>query len=339
MSETRGYQSSFNTPLERSREVLRRCASQHDPDEVVIAVSGGTDSVVAADVMCRLGPEYGLEPTRLVHINTGSSLPQTELVARIIADIHDLEFVKQGYRNQRNALGPRVISDGWPAAYGGHPSGLGHGREWANRKDKPMDAVYASLDGLQVWVSGARKLESKKRKGSVPDSGIQQDKPRRIWCAVIGGWTTAEKRRYIKKRGLPVSESYLLLGFSGECTACSFDGQGLLTGINLLCPELSYCLKRTAVWLYQRAKRGDVDIEPKQLCWGWEPGDSDMQELEDESEVETAQEYVGCDPESCGGEVDTDWIIELPSPQLVTRDDVLEWWGSDSTPNRFPIAV
>lgn len=328
-------QASFTDPMDRSREVLRRLARQYDPDECVIASSGGTDSILAADVMCRLAPEYGIEPTKLVHINTGACIPQTELAAQIVAEMHDLEFVKQGYRNQRNALGPRVLSDGWPAAYGGHPSGLGHGREWANRKDKPMDAVYVEIDGIQVWVSGARKLESKKRQGSVPDSGIEKDKPRRVWCAVIGGWTDAEKRRYIRERGLPVSESYLLLGFSGKCVACSFDGQGLLTGIDLLCPELAYCIRRLAVWLYQRAKTDRVDIDPKQLCWGWEPGKNNVQDFD--GDPDTAQEMVGCDPESCGGNADIGWVRDLPANQLVTRDDVTEWWASGTVPERFPV--
>jgi len=333
MSHSDTEQQSFTTPEQRSREVLRRVADIYDPDEIVLAVSGGTDSVVAADVMAQLGPEFGLNPTKVAHINTGTAIPQTELAARIVADMHGLEFIKQGYRNQRNSVAWRVLEQGWPGGYGGHPTQLGHGREWANRKNKPMDGVYADIDGFQMWVSGARKLESGKRQGNVPDSGFEEDKPRRVWVQVIGGWTESEKQRYIRKRGLPVSESYLLLGFSGECTACSFDNRGLLTGIDLLCPELAYTIRTVALWLYQRAKRGDVDIEPKQLCWGWEPN-KPMQIETDES---TAQEMVGCDPESCGSDMDDDWITDLPANQLVTRDDVLAWWESSDLPTRFPI--
>jgi 3'-phosphoadenosine 5'-phosphosulfate sulfotransferase (PAPS reductase)/FAD synthetase len=333
MSRTNTEQQSFTTPIERSKEVLRRVSQIYDPNHIILAVSGGTDSVVAADVMARLGPEFDLTPTAVAHINTGASIPQTELAARIIADIHDLQFIKQGYRNQRNSIGWRVLEQGWPAAYGGHPTELGHGREWANRKNKPMDAVYMMFDGFEMWVSGARKLESGKRQGNVPDSGFEEDKPRRVWVQVIGGWTEAEKQRYIKQRGLPVSESYLLLGFSGECTACSFDNQGLLTGIDLLAPELSHAIRTVALWLYQRVKRGDVDLEPKRLCWGWEP-DQPMEIDKDES---TAQEMVGCDPESCGSDIDDGWIKELPANQLVSREDVLEWWDTGDLPTRFPV--
>jgi 3'-phosphoadenosine 5'-phosphosulfate sulfotransferase (PAPS reductase)/FAD synthetase len=332
MSDAKTRQTSFTSPMERSREVLRRCARNWEPDHVIIAVSGGTDSVVAADVMSRLGAEYGLAPDAIAHINTGASVPQTELVARSIADMHDLEFIKEGYRNPQDALAERVLNNGWPGGYAGSPMHGGHGLEWGNRKHKPMEEVYMAFDGLELWISGARKLESKQRKGNLPDSGIEKDKPRRVWLSVIGGWTSTEKRDYIKQRGLPVSETYLFLGYSGECVACSFDNEGLLTGIDLLCPELAYALRSLAVWLYQRAKRGDVDIDPKQLCWGWQPNEP----MEVDHESDTSQEMVGCDPESCGGDGDTEWIRELPANQTVTRQDVLRWWNDGDLPTRFP---
>lgn len=350
MSST--VQTSFNTKEERAKGVLRRAAQQYDFDHVILAVSGGTDSVVAADVTCRYGPEFGIEPDAVTFIDTGAGVPQTELVARTIAEIHDLEFIKHGYRNRRESLAVRVVNNGWPGEYPGSPATGGHGLEWANRKSKPMEGVYMLFDGLELWVSGARKLESKKRSGNVPDSGIEKDKPRRVWASVIGGWSSHEKREYIREHGLPVSESYLFLGFSGECTACAFDSMGLLTSLDLLCPELSYCIRSLTVWLYQRTQRscavcetigtneddecercGRLEIAPKRLCWGWLP-EGDMDHAHD---LDTAQEMVGCDPESCGGEVNTKWIQDLPDEQLVTRKDVLQWWDGHELPERFPI--
>lgn len=337
MSDTATVQSSFTDPIERSREVVERCAKEYDPDYITLAVSGGTDSVVAADVFARIGPEYGLEPDSVTHINTGTSIPQSELTARIIADIHDLEFKKQGYRNPQDSIAARILENGWPGAYGGSPVAGGHGLEWANRKDKPMNQVYVDIAGMQVWVSGARKLESKKRSGNVPDSGIEQDKPRRAWCSVIGGWTSEEKKEYIRKRGLPVSEAYLTLGFSGECTACAFDERGLLTNIDLLCPELSYAIRSLALWVYQRVKRGDVDLAPKRLCWGWEPDESLPDGNQQSLSGDTAQAMVGCDEDSCSTRENPSWVLQLPEEQLVDRDDVLSYWDTSELPQRFPV--
>lgn len=334
-------QMSFTTPLERSREVIARCARNHEAEHITLAVSGGTDSVLAAYVFGLLGPEYGLVPDSVTHINTGTGIPQSRLTARIIAEILDLEWIEQGYRNEQDALAVRVLDHGWPAAFSGSPWAGGHGLEWANRKDKPMDEVYVLIDGQQIWISGARKLESKKRQGNVPDSGVQRDKPRRVWCSPIAGWTAAEKRTYIEKWGLPVSEAYIFLGFSGECTACAFDERGLLTNIDLLSPELGYALRTLAVWLYQRVRRGDVELDPKRLCWGWEPGEDDVpdegqQQLSDE-EQPTARAMVGCDEESCATRESPMWVVNLPDEQIVDRADVLTWWsdGIEAVAERF----
>lgn len=366
-------QSAFNTPIERTHEILERLSNQYTGGETIImAVSGGTDSTVSADVFARYGPEYGFEPDAITHINTGGGIPQSKLTARILADQHGLEFIEYGYRNERDSLAHRVLEHGWSGGYGGSPVTGGHGLEWANRKHKPMDAVYMLFDGQEIWVSGVRKLESEKRSGNVQDSGIERDKPRRTWVAPIMGWTTAEKIEYLMERGLPVSEAYLVLGFSGECTACSFDDAGLLTDLELLCPELAHALKTLAVWVGMRAVRGDINLEAKRLCWGWEPEtessnkdvdklaqsdfasranvgsrgvnieDATEKDLEEThaqilSENPTAMDMVGCSAESCAEREIPDWVTELPSEQIIDRSDVKTVWngGFDQVSQRF----
>jgi len=346
MATAMSKQSSFKKPIERTKEVLERASRLVDVDSVTIALSGGTDSTVAADVVARYGPEYGIEPDRVVWINTGAYIPQSRLVAQTIAEMHEIEFVEQGYRNEQDAIAVRVLNNGWPGDYGGSPVTGGHGLEWANRKHKPMDEVYVNINGVQLWISGARKLESKKRQGNVPDSGIGKDKPRRYWASPIGGWTSEEKQDYIKERGLPVSEAYLFLGFSGECIACAHDNSGLLTDVELLCPEIAHALRTLAVWLYQRVKRGEVDLAPKRLCWGWDVDESEVdpeqQSLADVGvSVETAeveQSMVGCSDENCKTmDEKPTWMLDLPDKQIVTRSDVVEYWDSGQTPERFPI--
>lgn len=195
-----------------------------------------------------------------------------------------------------------------------------------------MNAVYMMFEGLEIWVSGARRLESKQRSGNVPDSGIEQDRPRRIWLSPISGWTSSEKQQYIKERGLPVSEAYLILGFSGECTACAFDETGLLTNIDILSPELAHSLRTLAVWLYMRVKRGDTDIKPKRLCWGWEPEDDNIDDPDQSTltESDTTQAMVGCDEDSCSTRESPDWILDLPDWQIVDRVDVKRHWDGQT---------
>lgn len=364
-----GKQTAFTSPIDRTREILERAERQLDDHNVVnLAVSGGTDSIVAADVMCRIGPEYGFTPDAVTHINTGASVPQSRLAAKIIAAKYDLEFIEQGPRNQRNALAVRVLRNGWPGAFTGRVTDLGHSREWGNRKNKPMDEVYMRWDGHEVWVSGARKLESKRRSGTVADGAIDSDKPRRTWIQPIVGWTSAEKRDYVKEHFLPVSQAYLIMGFSAECVACSFDDTGLLTDLDLLAPELAHAIRSLAVWLGMLAVRGDVDVDAKQLCWGWEPGDNTTRE-DIERNLETPTEYryfevddgrdgglkvrpsegvmlptevktqelVGCTAGSCSKRNAPNWIADLPPEQIVDREDTLTAWNGafDDVAARF----
>lgn len=326
-------QTSFTSPVDRTREVLERAQHQiTDHDVVVLAVSGGTDSIVAADLMCRIGPEYGFNPSTIVHVNTGASVPQSRLAARIIADKWGLDFMVQGYRNIEGSLAYRVLENGWAGGYAGSPMTGGHGLEWANRKDKPMNAAYMEWDGQEVWVSGVRKLESKRRSGNVADGAIERDKPRRTWLSPIVGWTSAEKQDYIERHNLPVSQAYLILGFSAECVACSFDDAGLLTDLELLAPELAHAIRSLAVWLYMRVRRGDVELDPKRLCWGWEPDSDQLPERESQT-----QELIGCNAGSCSTRNAPEWITELPREQIVSREDVKAVWGGgfDGVVERF----
>jgi len=208
-------QQTFSSPATRSKEVLSRAAEQYgDADHVVLAVSGGTDSIVAADVVARYGPEYGLEPDYVFHARTGTGVPQSRTVAKVLAEMHGLEYIERGPRRDKDTLAYRIIGNGWPGEYTGSFATGGHAIEWANRKDKPMDVLYSDLDGMQMWISGSRDLESDRRSGNIADSAIevQERRSRRAWVSPIHGWTTSEKVDYLTEHGLPVSEAYLVLG-------------------------------------------------------------------------------------------------------------------------------
>lgn len=329
-------QQTFSSPDSRSREVLSRASDQYgDVDHVVLAVSGGTDSIVAADIVARYGPEYGIEPDAVFHANTGTGVPQSRLTAKLLAEIHDLEYIERGPRRKEDTLAHRILENGWPGEYTGSFATGGHAIEWANRKDKPMDALYSDLDGMQMWISGGRVNESARRSVNIADSAIEvkERRNRRVWVSPIHGWTTNEKVEYLRKHGLPVSEAYLVLGFSGECTACSFDDAGLLDDLDLLSPELAHTIRSLTLWLYMRARRGDVDIPPKKLRWGWtleddEKGDGLNETLGDSDRAET-MDQLGCSATSCADHNIPEWIRDLPQWQIVDRADVLEVWDGN----------
>jgi hypothetical protein len=249
--------------------------------------------------------------------------------------MHDLEYSEVGPRNPQDALAPRVLANGWPGGYSGAPWTGGHALEFVNRKGKPMDKMYADLDGEQVWISGARIAESDARAANIPDTGVHSDKRRRTWVSPIAGWQDHEKIQYIRENALPVTEAYLALGFSGECVACAYDDVGVLNDVDLLCPELGYALRSLAVWLYQRARRGDVDLDPKQLCWGWDPGGGPNTDISDRDGTRT---MIGCSDGSCQTRSSAGWVLDLPEWQRISRTDVLKFWDSGKTPaQRFDL--
>jgi 3'-phosphoadenosine 5'-phosphosulfate sulfotransferase (PAPS reductase)/FAD synthetase len=313
-------QSTFKPPEEKAREVLER-AARHDHDHVLLAVSGGTDSVLAAHLAATLGPEYGIEPSAVVHANTGAGIPQTRLVAQLLAWRYEIPF----FEGNNRTLADRVFKHGWPA----HTS-EGHFFERVERKSDVFDAVVSGLSGTQLWVSGARSSESKKRSMNVPDSGIEVStrSSKQVWVSPISGFTSGEKVELFLREQLPVSEAYLFLGMSGECVACAYDDAGILAELELLAPNLAYVIRQITALLpvLHSLEATATEISAKQLCWGWDPDDSE--ELPDREQLslegdEPASDPIGCSSTSCGDRDVPAWIRELSEERIIDYSDVL----------------
>lgn len=349
MSDTT-IQSTFATPIDRTKEVLRRLADQHgDADHIVLSTSGGTDSLVAADVMARYGPDFGFDPGPVFHANTGTGVPQTLLAAQVFAAVHGLAYIEGTPYRDKDTVAAQVLENGWPGAYPGTFSTGGHAVMWATRKDRPMDGLYSNLPGKQIWVSGGRLQESDRRSATVADNAIdrKERRNRRVWVQPIHSWSDEEKRDYLRRSNLPVSEAYLVMGHSGECNACSFDDTGLLDDLDLLAPELAQAIRTLTVWLYQRVRRGDVDIAPKRLRWGWTPETDDADDVDDNQDTlfdppdadarADDMEIVGCSSGSCETRNIPDWIRDLDSDRIIDRADVLDAWNgnADAVVDRF----
>jgi len=151
------------------------------------------------------------------------------------------------------------------------------------------------------------------------------------------GILDGEKQDLITEIGLPVSQSYEWLGISGECVACAYDDMQIIGDLNLIAPHLAYAIKSLTVWLYNRARAGQVEISPKQLCWGWEPQTDDQDDPDQERFEEPKEDYwIGCDDASCGTREVPDWIDKLPEWQIVDYKDVCDVANGDmSVTNRF----
>lgn len=268
-------QLSFKPPEAKVREVLSM-AAKRDYDHVIALVSGGTDSLCAVDAYHRLRGDYDLPPIDLVvQTNTGTTLPTTLETAREFCAERGLSYAE--VRNQKDGrmLAHRILEHGFPAHSQGGPGSGGHWPEFINRKLDTWDKVYSSFPGQQLWISGGRVDESDRRAGNLGDGAVDFGEsgdrhPRKTWVAPFHGVLDGEKARYIEEHGIPETVAYDFLGYSGDCTACSFDDPRVLNEIRLLCPELAWALETLIVWVYQRIRRGEIDQPIERCVWGTE---------------------------------------------------------------------
>lgn len=306
-------QASFRTREEKTREVLE-AAERRDYDHVIAMVSGGTDSLCALDAYDRWNDDYDLPSIDLVvQTNTGTTMPTTLETAREFCADRGLPYIE--VRNQHEPdpdadeedanyrmLAPRIVRNGWPANSQGGPGSGGHWMEFTNRKQDTWDKVYGGFPGQQLWISGGRVAESDRRAMNLGDGAVDFGEtgdrhPRKTWIAPCHGWLDGEKAEYIEERGIPETIAYAVVGYSGDCTGCSFDDPRVVNEIEIVAPELAYALRLLVVWVYQRIRRGDIDQPIERCVWGTElPGDEP-----DPADVECqrALKWGGCSAPDC----------------------------------------
>ena len=250
-------------------------AARREHDVTFVMMSGGTDSVVAADAVLRWGPEFGIEPDAVCHINTGVGLGITRETVRRFCERRDVAYIEGINRRSGEMLAHRVLEHGWPGRGNAAPDDAGgHQMEFINRKERVMDALYRAWPGDHLWISGARAAESDRRAVNVGDSPVSfgtagDRKPRLSWLCPCHGWSDEQKRAHIEKHDLPVTPADDFVGHSGECVACSFDHPAALPEIAVVDPELAYALSLLCAWVYQRVRAGRADFPLHRAVWGW----------------------------------------------------------------------
>jgi len=303
-------QQSLIPRPEKTDETLAMAARQ-DYDRVIAFASGGTDSLCAIDAYNRRHERHDLPPIDVVvQTNTGTTLPSTLKTAREFCAQRDLRYME--VRNQHvpdedsdnyRMLAPRIVRNGFPANSQGGPGKGGHWMEFINRKQDTWDSVYGGFPGQQLWISGGRVAESDRRAMNLGDGAVDVGEtgdrhPRKTWLAPCFGWLDEEKAEYIEEFGIPETDAYPVVGYSGDCTACSFDDPRVLNEIRILSPELAHCLEILVVWVYNRIRRGDLDQPISRCVWGTElEGEADRA-VSDET-CQRALRFGGCSAPNC----------------------------------------
>ena len=293
-------QSSFESPETKVNETLAT-AAEREYDHVIALASGGTDSLCAADAYHRFYESHDLpEIDLVVQTNTGTTLPTTLETAREFCAERGLLYAEVRNQKAGRMLAHRILEHGFPAHSQGGPGSGGHWPEFINRKQDTWDKVYSSFSGQLLWISGGRVAESDRRAGNLGDGAVDFGEtgdrhPRQTWIAPIHGLLDGEKEDYIEEHDIPETLAYDVVGYSGDCTACSFDDPRVLNEIRLLCPELAYALETLVVWVYQRIRRGEIDQPVERCVWGTQiEADAEVPD-----ECQRSLQWGGCSAPDC----------------------------------------
>lgn len=266
-------------------EALERCR----PDHVLLAFSGGEDSVILAHLMQS-------RADALVHVDTGIAVPDTlrhvEAVSAgwnrdLIVGRPEDKYEDLVLGNVLNKEGPRA---GEPALLG-FPGPALHGKMYQRLKERALDSVRRGLvarrgrtrgrAGEIVQMAGMRWAESARRFRNA--SEIDPDGAT-TWVSPLVWWTDGHMREYRARYrcqldhdhaphrlcfpgALPLNEVTEHLHMSGDCLCGAYAREGEIQGVDLFFPatgERIHELETAAL------RKGTI---PPQRCkWGWGAG-------------------------------------------------------------------
>lgn len=292
-------QTSFVDPIDKIRRVLSKLEGQQF-DLVRINLSGGIDSFVAAEAIRRLGPEYGIEIDVAAHYQTGTNIPSTtECVQQYCAD-HGIPYIEGINPKLKERVGPQLLD------YGQYGSGEGrviidrkHATAYVLRKERVEDGFYRGFSGDNMLsISGAYFDESdsrgRKMDGAIKWGETGKKKPRLTIASPIYALTTDEVDELADRWGVPKAPAYDTLGSSGDCTGCAYDQAGRFGNLWAEAPHLAFCHATLMVWVQMRRARGELNLPPERVIWGWGSlDDASVAALRVEDEYYDENEDIG----------------------------------------------
>ena len=246
-------------------EVLTKVADK-TADWTFAFVSGGNDSTTMLELAAT---SEQIDVDAVVHANTGIGLEATREHVQRECNRHGLAYIEGTNRPQDMSYADMVILNGYPG-----PNA--HTIHQRNLKDRVFDGIYRSFGGEQIWLSGARRYESKSRMERVPHDGIEQEptnRARATWASPIAELTGSEMREIRRERDVPTNDLAELLDMSGECLCQSFGdfwtlGQVYQVSVELVVALVNLTILAEQYWSEQRAENGQPPYPRQWLIWG-----------------------------------------------------------------------
>jgi 3'-phosphoadenosine 5'-phosphosulfate sulfotransferase (PAPS reductase)/FAD synthetase len=307
-----------HSPTERGNRVLRDLRENHDPDHVVVALSGGHDSSTALRFALE-SPEITVDEA--VHMDTGIGLSMTKEYVKDVCDQWDVDLTILGDHNARyphESYRFLVRTFGFP---GSHPDA--HSGMWKNLKNKLRTRYESTLGGDVAFISGVRKHESTVRYEEIPDSGIGEVGGT-IWASPLIDFTDADLQDYREEHSIPRNEAYSILHASGECLCGSFEDRHNLPFIRTVEPETAQQIDRLEFEAVELAARGEIDV--KYALWA--NGSLSAGEYEARTEEKQVGLTCGNCEQKCPSEpYDRTGEALSPAEKFLNENSLHDYWN------------
>lgn len=235
--------------IRRAMKYLAKAILEYSPDQVFVGFSGGTDSLICADLTMKYYPD-----AKIFHANTGIGLTKTRNYVRDICMKRGWDLIEIRAKEDCGQDYEQMVLD-----YG-FPGPAMHRKMYQRLKERCTEELhrrYKKKRGNKIMlVTGIRHDESQVRAGyanSIIDKvgGV-------VWVNAYYWFTKQDKYDYIEENGLWVNPVHKTIGMSGECLCGAYAHKGELDLIRLVEPE-------TADYIEDLQKR-----VMEKWPWGWE---------------------------------------------------------------------
>lgn len=234
----------------RGRKIAARC----------ILLSGGDDSTAIAHL-------FRESATHIVHVNTGTGVPETTEYVRSLAKLWGIQLIEATPPDSYEDLvlgrvKTKAGEDIWP---GGFPGPGSHGVMYQRLKERALDkarhqlGIANSRTQCAVWIAGRRREESKRR----ADIPLHESDGSVIWVSPVANWTKLDLNTYRSMNpDIPRNPVAAQLHMSGECLCGAYAHPGELDELGFFYPAV----KARIVALQEQVKAAGY-VEPH-CVWG-----------------------------------------------------------------------